>query len=429
MLFLDVYNLLFKIKVLLYIKMDFERRPIIGPKSRRIKRIKGFAKSNRVNSTSLFKTLMAKRRTQTTKSQSKPKPKTAKSKFQTAVFSKRYSQQLQPPPLLIGMEEVEELEVTLYTTRLLIAPNPLIYYFKKPESGVGTSSEFISEMYVDSDTSRTTVKLSEDNTYIVTRIFDQIIGHFANLCRDSVVSVSNQLKHRVTVNTCGFTTQIYVLLFLSIIQSMNTHATWFQRPYLTDEQLTVVIDECETFVLTHERLHLAIQAEICSYSLTTSGRQTKENPVSLCSRVDQHHFNQQTINAGVPYIYTFFNSNRTGRLSTYHHFCVFRVDTNSDMCIISDSWAGDTASRANWTRMMQVDTFLHLMRTIHETTFLVYQRRLINMLFLVPYHDVSEYASQQQLYKILVYEITPAKMAELATKSLSSINMRGGRRG
>jgi hypothetical protein len=332
-------------------------------------------------------------------------PKT-KSKFKLLMEARRFNptKNVANEAMLIAPPAVE----TMYTFTFM---SWKVRYFKIPLANECVNSNFKSSLqdYIDDpdqDHASTNVQLSVVTTYVVTKMFDTVITNLTSDCCNEINSITkNQgLKSRAEPSVCGFTTQISALLFLAIQNSIQKHSVWFQQD-LDDSQIDAVVEECKNYIRPRKKFYLALQSSLCNYSMKRDGSIHPHIPSALCRNAPVS-FNQ-TIETGIPYIYTFFDPITQ---MTMHHFCVFKIDNTDYQCVIADSWAG-SGRRANWTRFLDTSEFLQMMRFIHTTDDLERQRSLINMMFHVPYRTRGEYNSQTGLYRISVYPLTRANIA------------------
>ena len=397
---------------------NFTKKRTIGPTSnfqklatkRRLKSL------NKIHPTkSKIKTLVNKRRSLNEMQSTKSIP--TKSKFKTLMNKRRLKSlnEMQSS----SMVQSDEAISTLFTVGFL---GMQISYFKIPLANECLNSNFKSSLQdiIDRGVSSRSINLSSSKYLIVPKMFDTIITRFTRICCDEL-DWSISLRSRADPTVCGFTTQISALLFLSIMKSIEDHIDWFQRP-LTEEHIQVLTDECNAYALSRRKLYIALQAGICNYASNTSGNNNPNSPLMLCSSRPLS-FTQTIINVGVPYIYTFYHDDNG--VITEHHFCVFKSESDSGNCIISDSWAG-VGVRSNWTRIMDVRQFLEIMTFIDTTNDLDRQRTIINILFHVPYRQESQYQTEQtELYRVFYYELTPERIRQI---EIQPIDLLGGKK-
>ena len=306
-----------------------------------------------------------------------------------------------------------------------MAPSFTIRYFNIPLANQCPNTNFRSLLQdsIDNGVHSSMVDISSSMTLIVASMVDKITARITSACCGIISSQSSSLQRMSDATICGFTTQISALIFLSIKHFIQTQQELFQQT-LSASQIQNLIQQCISYISSREHMYVSLQAELCAYAENTSGVENPNNPWRLCNSKPLR-FNQTTISVGVPYIYTFFygDDNYYGGMVTAHHFCVFRPDSSSTDCIISDSWAG-AGRRSNWTRIINIEQFLGIMRFIDTTTDLDSQRTTINIFFHVPYGKRSEYQTEQtEVYRVFFYELTPERIRQIETKP---IDLKGG---
>jgi len=344
--------------------------------------------------------------------------------------------------IIYPMEETIEAFKNLFTITIHASairdsfaarPSFTIRYFNIPLSNQCPNTNFSSLLQdsIDNGVHSGMVDISSDRTLIVASMVDKITAQITGSCCDVIYRRSVSIRSRATIDVCGFTTQISALIFLSIEDVIKTYPDWFQQP-LSVGQIQRVIQDCISYISSRERMYVSLQSELCPYAVNTSNdlnpnnlksnnHLNPNNPLKLCNSRPLR-FSQTTIIVGVPYIYTFFYDGGHNGNITAHHFCVFRSDHGED-CIISDSWAG-AGRRSDWTRIVNINQFLSIMRFIDTTTDLVSQRTTINIFFHVPYQQASQYQTEQtELYRVFYYELTPERIRQIEGKA---INLKGG---
>ena len=326
-------------------------------------------------------------------------------------------------------------------TRIILHVNigqlPISFLYSEiPMPGVGENSDFKSNLlhFIDDPTYTITTQVPAQGIYAILLIFNDIMKFYTEpFIEDAATFTTGDLQDRSTSVTCGFTSQINALIFCSIMifidKPINTLLFFDvngKSKNLSHNDFITITNGCRYEPRNMLPIHAALQSLISPYSI--SGRQR------LLSLIHQQNILHiiEDIKPNITYIFTFYTitDNLTDVEDTTHHFCFFPYEESDEdpqhkQCIIVDSWCG-SGSRTNWARIMNTQIFLNLIKLIHTTDDINMQRKLINLLFYVPYSDESLFETEQEkLYRVFIFEVSLQTLQIAASQPIVNI---GGRK-
>ena len=330
---------------------------------------------------------------------------------------------LQAPPIQQVVTHNDPFGHNITETRIIlvdpiIGQIPIIFFYSEiPMPGVGENSDFKSNVldFIDDPTYTKTTNFPVKGIYAVLLIFNDIMNSFIEpFVHDAVTFTMGPLQDHSSSVTCGFTSQINALIFCSIMlfinKPINTHLFFIDGvpKNLSQNDFITITNGCRYESRNMLTAHAALQSLICPYA--SSGNKLIHTLIYQQNLLETI----QNIKKNIPYIFTFYtkSDDLTRIEDTTHHFCFFPYeeigqDPGDKQCIIVDSWSG-SGYRTNWTRIMNTQIFLRLIILIHTTDDINIQRKLINLLFYVPYSDESFFETEQiKLYRVFIFEVSP----------------------